>query len=74
MNIFGDRSNLHRSFDADDIFIMMSDIGSICHYFVYEPALKYSLEVKLLREMKRCGDIVRYEHSDRKEKQFCMRH
>jgi len=53
---------------------MMSDIGSICHYFVYEPALKYSLEVKLLREMKSCGDIVRYEHSYRKEKQFCMRH
>ena len=26
LNIFGDRSNLHRSFDADDIFIMMSDI------------------------------------------------
>ena len=44
LNIFGDRSNLHRSFDAGDVFIMMSDIGSNCHYFAYEPALKYSFE------------------------------
>ena len=74
LNIFGDRSNLHRSFDADDVFIVMSNIGSICHYFVYETAFKYSFEMKLHREMKSCGDIVRYEHSDRIEKQFCIRH
>ena len=74
LNIFGDRSNLHRSFDADDVFIMMSDIGSNCHYFAYEPALKYSFEMNLLREMKSYGFVVRYEHCDRKEKQFCMRH
>ena len=74
LNIFGDRSNLHHSFDTDDVFIMMSDIGSNCHYFAYEPALKYSLEMNLLREMKSCGIIVRYEHCDQKEKQFCMRH
>ena len=45
---------------ADDVFIMMSDIGSNCHYFfAYEPALKYSFEMNLLREMKSCDDIVR---------------
>ena len=70
LNIFGDRSNVHRSFDADDLFIMMSHMG----YFAYEPALKYSFEMNFLREMKSYGVIVRYEHCDRKEKQFCMRH
>ena len=53
---------------------MMSDVGSNCHYFAYELALKYSFEVNLLREMKSCGVIVRYENCDRKEKQFCIRH
>ena len=53
---------------------MMSDIGSNCHYFAYELALKYSFEVNLLREMKSCPVIVRYEHCDRKEKQLYMRH
>ena len=53
---------------------MMSDFGSNYHYFVYEPALKYSFEMNLLREMKSYGVIVRYEHCDRKEKQFCMTH
>ena len=73
LNIFGDRSNLYRNFDADDVFIMMSDIGPNCHYFAYDPALKYSFETNLLREVKSCGVIARYEHCDRKEKQFCMR-
>ena len=74
LNIFGDRSNLRRSFDVDDVFIRMSDIGSNCHYFAYEPTLKYSFERNLLCKMKSCGVIVRYQHCDRKEKQFCMRH
>ena len=47
---------------------MMSDIGLNYHYFAYEKALKYSFEVNLLGEMKSCGDIVRYEHCDRKKK------
>ena len=33
----------HRSFDADDVLIMLSNIGSNCHYFAYEPALKILL-------------------------------
>ena len=53
---------------------MMSDFGSNYHYFAYEPALKYSFEMDLLREMKSYGVIVRYEHCDRKGKQYCMRH
>jgi len=69
-NIFGDRSNLYRSFDADDVFIMMSDMGSNYHYFAYEPALKYSFDINFLDEMKSCGDIVRYEYCDRKKKQI----
>ena len=53
---------------------MISDIDSNCHYLAYEPALKYSFEMNVLREMKSCGVIVRYEHCDRKEKQFSIRH
>ena len=66
--------NLHRNFDADDVFIMMSDISSLCHYFAYESAFKFSFEINLLREMKRCGDIVRYEPCNRIVKRFCVRH
>jgi len=56
----------HRSFDADDVLITLSNIGSNCHYFAYEPALKYSFEMNLLGEMKSCSDIVRYKRSKRK--------
>ena len=66
---FGDRSNLC-SFDGDDVFIMMSDIGSNRYYFAYEPALKYSFEMNLLREMKSCGEILRCEHCDLQQKQL----
>ena len=60
LNIFSDKSNLHCSFDTDDDFIIMSDIGSNCQYFAYEPALKYSFEMNLLQEMKSCSVIVRW--------------
>jgi len=56
-------------FNADDVLM-----GSNCHYFAYEPAWKYSFEMNSLREMESRGDIVRYEHCDRKVKQFCMKH
>mgnify|MGYP000533149169 CR=1 FL=1 len=32
-----EKTSLHCSFDADDVFIMMSDIGSHCDYFAYSP-------------------------------------
>jgi len=56
-------------FNADGVLM-----GSNCHYFAYEPALKYSFEINSPHEMESRGDIVRYEHCDRKEKQFCMKH
>ena len=31
--MFGQRSNLRRSFGADDVFIMMSNIDANHHYF-----------------------------------------
>ena len=72
LNIFGDRSNLHRSFDADDIFIMMSDIYwfNLSLFCVWA-----SFKILLWNEIAlRNEKLWRYEHSDRKEKQFCMRH
>ena len=33
LSIFGDRSNLHPSFLADDVFIMKSDSGSNYNYY-----------------------------------------
>ena len=53
---------------------MIRDISSSNHYFAYEPALKYSFELDLPSEMKSCGEIMRYEHCDIKEMQFCIRH
>ena len=55
-----------RSYVADDVFIMMSDIGSNCHSLTHESDLKYCFEMNLVREKKNCCDIVRYEHRDRK--------
>ena len=55
-------------------FFIMIMVQTVIILFAYEPALKYSFEISLLRKMKSCGDIVRYEHCDRKEKQFRLRY
>ena len=52
LKIFGDKSNLHRSFDALDVIFMMIDIGSNCHYFAHESSLKYSFEMNLVAKGK----------------------
>lgn len=66
-NIFGDKSDIYPSLVAENIFRMViSGIGSNCHYFAYESALEDSFGLNVLRKMKNGCNILRYKHCDRK--------
>ena len=43
--------------------MVISGIGSNCHYFAYESALEDSFELNVFRKMKNGGNILRYNIS-----------